>query len=102
MVVFIGNRFNYHYYELSKGDKINDKYFINENFPVGICPKCGKELVIKNGKFGLFVTCSNFKNGCKNTYNFNNFTIKSNIEVCETKSKGINQRTIKYKLYRRD
>ena len=29
------------------------------------CPKCGKDLVQKEGKYGPFLGCSGFKDGCK-------------------------------------
>lgn len=28
-----------------------------------VCPQCGKQLVIRNGKFGRFIACSGFKYG---------------------------------------
>ncbi len=34
----------------------------------GICPKCGGELVKRNGRFGAFLGCSNFP-GCRYTRN---------------------------------
>jgi len=34
------------------------------------CPECGGKLAIRNGKFGEFFGCSNFKNGCKYTRNY--------------------------------
>ena len=33
-----------------------------------ICPKCGKELVLRNGKYGTFVGCSGYPN-CRYTKN---------------------------------
>ena len=64
-------------------NKYNDKV-VNEqpkkldlpiNTIVGTCPKCGQPLVIKKGKFGKFVSCSGFKNGCKNTYSLETFKV---------------------------
>ena len=46
------------------------------NTIVGKCPKCGKPLIIKNGKFGKFISCSGFKEtGCKTTYNLDGFKV---------------------------
>lgn len=42
---------------------------------VGTCPDCGKRLVIKKGKFGKFVGCSGYRNGCRKTYGIENFKI---------------------------
>ena len=33
---------------------------------VGICPKCGGQLIKRNGKYGSFYGCSNYPN-CKFT-----------------------------------
>ena len=30
-----------------------------------VCPQCGGTLVLRNGPYGRFMGCSNFKNGCK-------------------------------------
>jgi len=30
------------------------------------CRKCGAHMVLRNGKYGQFWGCSNYKNGCKN------------------------------------
>lgn len=39
----------------------SNKMYKDEDVPVGRkCPKCGSELVIKKGKFGEFIGCSNF------------------------------------------
>ncbi len=35
----------------------------------GACPKCGSELVVKNGRFGKFIACSNYPK-CKYTQPF--------------------------------
>ena len=37
------------------------------NTVVGYCDKCGGLLQIKEGMFGTFIGCSNFRNGCRNT-----------------------------------
>lgn len=43
---------------------------------VGICPKCGRDLIIKSGKFGKFIGCKGFNvKGCRTTYNLKSFTI---------------------------
>jgi DNA topoisomerase-1 len=42
---------------LNKDDKLNDK-----------CPECGKELVVKAGRNGMFAGCSNYPE-CKFTSN---------------------------------
>lgn len=43
---------------------------------VGICPKCGRDLIIKSGKFGKFIGCKGYAiKGCRTTYNIKSFTI---------------------------
>jgi len=42
-------------------NKIKEDKFKEDNM---ICPKCGSRLVIKNGKYGTFIGCSNYPN-CK-------------------------------------
>jgi len=37
----------------------------------GVCPRCGGTLLQRNGKFGPFVGCTNYRNGCR-------FTTKQN------------------------
>ena len=53
---------------------------------VGYCPDCGSELVIRKGKYGLFIGCKGFPN-CKKTYNYETFRVQP--EGLETKK--INQ-----------
>ncbi len=50
------------YDEFTKiAEEASKKMYKDEDVPVGRkCPKCGSELVIKKGKFGEFIGCSNF------------------------------------------
>lgn len=34
-----------------------------------MCPKCGKGMVVRNGKSGEFFGCTGFKDGCKGSMN---------------------------------
>ena len=38
---------------------------------LGVCPRCGGKLVNRNGKFGPFLGCTNYRDGCR-------FTTKQN------------------------
>lgn len=97
MVTLVGNNRIYKIHEFKKGEQIKDNVHVAAGFPVGICPKCGKELVVRNGKYGEFIACSGFKeNGCKNTYNINNFKVNFDFEVTEVKTSGYAARTLKY------
>ena len=58
---------------LEKGDLISEIPNLSYGLPVGICPKCGEELVIRTGKNGKFIGCKGFSKGCKNTYNIKGF-----------------------------
>lgn len=40
------------------------------NTVVGQCSECGGLLQIKEGMFGTFIGCSNFRDGCRNTVKF--------------------------------
>jgi DNA topoisomerase-1 len=50
---------------------------------IGKCPKCGKNLEVRKGKFGRFIACSGYPE-CKNTFNLpNTGIIKATEQVCE-------------------
>lgn len=65
------------------------------NTVVGNCPKCGGLLQIKEGMYGTFIGCSNFRNGCRNTVKFHKHEVDeieykmletiSNIRMNKTK-----------------
>ena len=62
-----------------------------------ICPNCGKPLVVRNGKFGKFVACSNYPE-CK----YIKKEEKKVIEVCDCpkcSSKIIEKRTKRGKIF---
>ncbi len=42
---------------------------------VGICPNCHNPLVVKTGRYGKFIGCSNFPK-CRKTYDYENFRIR--------------------------
>ena len=46
-----------------------NKYFISKNIDMKICPECGNKLVLRNGKNGKFLGCSNFPK-CRYTKNY--------------------------------
>lgn len=39
---------------------------------VGVCPNCGGDLVVRNGRYGKFIGCSEFPK-CRKTYNIKTF-----------------------------
>ena len=45
------------------------------NTVVGICNKCGELLKVRDGMFGLFIGCDGYKNGCRNSINYNKFEV---------------------------
>ena len=49
------------FYRLKKAakDKINQK-IAEKKTGDGICPKCGGKLIMRDGKYGRFIGCSNF------------------------------------------
>ena len=48
------------------------------NDVVGYCPSCGHELIIRKGKYGLFIGCSNFPD-CRRTYKYDRFKVRDEI-----------------------
>lgn len=88
MVKITTSRYRNVYYNFEKGEKLSDMDFLTNGFPVGICPKCGEKLVVRNGSFGKFVACGGFKKGCKNTYNIKNFKTAFAFEVSKIPSKN--------------
>ncbi len=57
---------------MSKGDKKEDEKLkaLAEEYKDQICEKCGSPMVVKNGRFGPFLGCSNYPK-CKNIKNLN-------------------------------
>lgn len=74
---------------LEKGDFIKDMPHTGNGTPVGICPKCGQELVIRNGKYGKFIGCSGFKDGCRVTYKFDAFRALKRMTISLNRSKRL-------------
>lgn len=52
--------------EISKSEHIENIHKMQEQIKQGICPRCGGNLVMRNGKNGEFFGCSNYPN-CKFT-----------------------------------
>lgn len=42
---------------------------------VGYCPDCNSELIIRKGKYGLFIGCNNYPQ-CKKTFNYKDFRVQ--------------------------
>lgn len=65
------------------------------NTVVGYCSKCGGLLRIRDWMYGRFIGCENFRDGCRNTININQFEVDeieykmlktiSNIRMNKTK-----------------
>ena len=101
MVKIRSSRYRNTFYSFEKGEKLAEMDFLVNNFPVGICPKCGERLIVKNGKYGQFIACEGFKNGCKNTYNIKNFKTAFAFEVTRIPSK-VKACEVYWSFYRRD
>jgi len=52
---------------------------------IGICPKCKKgKLRMRRGRFGLFIACDRYKEGCKTTFSVpKGALVKSTEETCK-------------------
>ena len=69
------------FYTFEKGDLINE-VDLPTGTPVGICPKCGEQLVVRTGKNGKFIGCEGFaKHSCKSTYNLKSFKAIKKMEI---------------------
>jgi DNA topoisomerase-1 len=64
-----------------------------------ICPKCGKPLAIKTGRFGKFLACTGFPD-CKHTENIEDKTKKTGI-ICPECNQGeiVSKKTKKGKIF---
>lgn len=71
------------------------------NTVVGYCDKCGGLLQIKEGMFGTFIGCSNFRNGCRNTVKFSKHEVdEMEYKMLETISNiKMNKRDEVLKIY---
>ena len=67
--------------EIKKGELISEIPNLSIGTPVGICPKCGGELVIRSGKNGKFIGCKGFKDGCRNTYKIDGFKAIKDMRI---------------------
>lgn len=56
---------------------MNIKNFI-EGDTVGLCPRCHKELKVRNGKYGLFIGCTSYPN-CKKTFPYEGFRVNTEL-----------------------
>ncbi len=78
--------------ELKKGDLISEIPGLSIGTPVGICPKCGSELVIRSGKNGKFIGCKGFAScGCKNTYKVDGFRAINDMSISFIRSRRAGQ-----------
>lgn len=50
---------------------------------VGVCPNCGGDLVVRTGRYGKFIGCSDFPK-CRKTYNIKTF--RPNEEAVKLKN----------------
>ena len=50
--------------EISTKEHVKNIQTQQQNLENGICPRCGNKLVLRNGKYGEFLGCSNYPN-CK-------------------------------------
>ena len=72
-----------------KYKEINKKEVVPEEKTDQICEKCGAPMVVKIGRYGKFLACSNYPK-CKNTKNLNNINNKeqkNNTELEKLKEK---------------
>ena len=47
---------------------------------VGFCPNCNHELVIRKGRFGKFIGCTNYPN-CTKTFDYKDFRVQQEAIV---------------------
>lgn len=47
---------------------------------VGVCPRCNSNLILRKGKFGLFIGCSNYPK-CRKTFNIDDFRVSDEAQI---------------------
>lgn len=66
--------------DLKKAVELAEKIKLEDEKTGDDCPKCGKPLVIKSGRFGKFIACSGYPD-CKYTQSFQ-FKVGVNCPEC--------------------
>ena len=73
--------------ELKIGKALSEANFetMEQESRIGQCPECKKGILhIKKGKFGLFIACDRYKEGCKATFSLpSNALIKPAEKICK-------------------
>ncbi len=55
--------------DLENASQSTDKVKLSDEVTDEVCPKCGKPMIVKHGRFGKFIACSGYPE-CKNTASF--------------------------------
>jgi DNA topoisomerase-1 len=55
--------------DLEKASQSMDKVKLSDEVTDEVCPKCGKPMIVKHGRFGKFIACSGYPE-CKHTASF--------------------------------
>lgn len=72
--------------------KLKNLLGINIGDIVGECDKCGGNLIVKKGRFGLFIGCSNYhQKGCQCSYNYEHFTIRDSRKCSQNVQMAMNE-----------
>lgn len=81
--------------DLENATELIEKVKLPDEETGDICPKCGKNIIVKTGRFGKFLACSGFPE-CKYT---SSFQIKTGAKCPECGSALIGKRSKKKRLF---
>jgi len=81
--------------DLEKAAQLMEKVKLAEEVTDETCPKCGKPIVVKNGRFGKFLACSGYPD-CKYT---TSFQIKTGVGCPECNSEIVEKINKKKRIF---
>ncbi|MFC1970379.1 type I DNA topoisomerase [Chloroflexota bacterium] len=81
--------------DLQKAAKVVEKIRLEDEKTGEMCPKCGKELVVKTGRFGKFIACSGYPE-CKHT---KSFQVKLGVNCPECGKELVQRRSKKKRIF---
>ena len=81
--------------EIKRAEATMEKLNLGDEPTGEMCEKCGHPLVVKYGRFGKFIACSNYPN-CKNT---KPFLVKLGIACPEDKGELVERRTRRGRIF---
>jgi len=81
--------------ELQNASQLMEKVELADEVTEEVCPKCGKPMVVKTGRYGKFLACSGFPE-CKSTASFK---VKTGAKCPECGSDLVEKRSKKKRIF---